>query len=67
MGTLLLKVVFQVVFQKIIVQVSFWRTLTHTDIIEFQNFFLQLNNQRSGSKSVSGFSIILILKGIMTL
>ena len=27
---------------------------------------LQLKNQRSGSKTVGGFSIILILKGIVT-
>ena len=32
-----------------------------------RNFLLQLKNQRSGSKSVCGFSIILILRGIMTL
>ena len=31
----------------------------------FSNF-LQLRNQRSGSKTVCGFSTILILKGIMT-
>ena len=29
-------------------------------------FLLQLKNQRFGSKSVCDFSIILILKGIMT-
>ena len=28
--------------------------------------FLQLKNQTSGSETVCGFSIILILKGIMT-
>ena len=38
------------------------------DIIEFSGFLLQLKNQRSGSKTVCGFSIIFILKGfIMTL
>ena len=45
---------------------SFWGAPTHADIIEFWNFILQLKNQRSGNKSVCGFSIILILKGIMT-
>ena len=46
-------------------QVSFWEAPTHTDI-EFSNFLLQLKNQGSGSKTVRGFSINLILKGIMT-
>ena len=36
------------------------------DIIEFSNFLSQLKNQRSGSKTVCGFFIILILKEIMT-
>ena len=45
---------------------QFWGAPTHEDIIEFSNFLLQLKNQRSGSKTVCGFSIILILKGIMT-
>ena len=40
--------------------------LTHADIIEFSNFLLQLKNQRFGSKTVCGFSITLVLKGIMT-
>ena len=47
-------------------QVSFWGAPTQADIIEFENFFLQLKNQSSGSKTVGGFSITLILKGIMT-
>ena len=47
-------------------QISFWGAPTHADIIEFQNFLLQFKNQRSESKNVCGFSIILILKGIMT-
>ena len=47
-------------------QVSFWGAPTHADIIEFFNFLLQFKNQRSASKTVSGFSIIFILKGIMT-
>ena len=45
----------------------FWQAPTHTDITEFENFLLQLENQRSGSENVYGFFIILILKGIMTL
>ena len=45
---------------------QFWGAPTHTDIIEFSNFLLQLKNERSGSKSVCGFSVILILKGVMT-
>ena len=44
-------------------QFTFWGAPTHPDIIEVSNFFLQLKNQ---SKSVGGFSIIFILKGIMT-
>ena len=36
------------------------------DIIEFKNLLLQLKNQRFGSKTLYGFYIILILKGIMT-
>ena len=48
-----------------IFSVQFWGAPTHEDIIEFQKFLLELKNQRSGSKAVRGFSIILILKGIM--
>ena len=33
-------------------------------ITKFSNFLLQLKNQRSGSKTLCGFSIILILKGM---
>ena len=47
-------------------QVSSWGAPTLADTIEFQNFLVQLNNERSGSKTMCGFSIILILKGIMT-
>ena len=36
--------------------------LQHTDIIEFQSLLLLLKNQRSGSKTVCTFFIILILK-----
>ena len=57
---------FEFEFQNICHQASFWGAPTHADIIEFSNFLLQLKNQRSGSKTVCGFSIILILKGIMT-
>ena len=46
-------------------QVSFRGAPTHADIIEFSAFLLQLKNQRSGSKTVCGFSIIFILKVIM--
>ena len=41
------------------------RAATHKDIIEFYKFFLQLRNYRSGSKTVSYVSIILILKRTM--
>ena len=47
-------------------QGQFWQAPTHAVITEFQNFLLQLKNQRSGSKTMCGFSISLILKGIMT-
>ena len=43
----------------------FWAAPTHADVIEFQNFLLQLKNETSESKAVCGFSIILVLKGIM--
>ena len=39
---------------------------THPDIIGFQNFFLQIKNKRSRTKSLCDFSIILILKGIIS-
>ena len=42
-------------------QVSFWGAPTDEDIIEFENFLL-----RSERKTMRGFSIILILKEIMT-
>ena len=45
---------------------SIWGVPTHTDVIEFSNFLLQLKNQTSGSKPVCDFSIIFILKRIMT-
>ena len=44
---------------------SFWGALTHTEVFQFSNFLLQLKIQRPGSKSGCGFSIILILEGIM--
>ena len=37
-----------------------------SDVLETSNFLLQLKNQRSRGKTVSGFFIIFILKGIMT-
>ena len=54
------------IYLKVTLQVSFWGAPTHADIIEFSNLLLQLKNQRSGSKTMCGFTIILILKGIMT-
>ena len=50
-------------FKKICNHFSFWGA---PKFIKFQNLLLELKNQRSGSKTVCGFSIILILKGIMT-
>ena len=38
-----------------------WRAPSHADIIEFQTFFRQLKNQKSG------FSAFLDLKGVITL
>ena len=58
--TLILKV------YKVRLQVSFWRAPSQEDIIEFLSLLLQLKNQRSRSKTVCGFSINFILKGIMT-
>ena len=37
---------------------SFWGVSTRVVIIKFLNFLLQLENQRSGSKTVRGFSFI---------
>ena len=51
---------------EIIQKVTFWGAPAQADIFEFENFLLQLENQRSDVKNVCGFSIILILKGIMT-
>ena len=45
---------------------QFWVAPTHEDSTEFENFLFQHKNQRSGSKTVCSFSIILTLKGIMT-
>ena len=45
---------------------QFWGAPTYESIIEFENFLLLVKNQRSGTKTVCGFSIILILKDIMT-
>ena len=56
---------FDIVGLKICHRVSFWGAPTHVAVTEFQNFLLQLKNQRSRSKTVCGFSFILILKGIV--
>ena len=51
-------------FKKVRLQVSFWGAPTHADIMEFLNFLLKLKNQRSGSKTVCGFSIIFYFERI---
>ena len=43
---------------KVCLQVSFWGAQTHTDVIKLLKFLLQIENQRSGRKTVCGFSII---------
>ena len=45
---------------------QFLGSSTHADIIEFSNFLVQFKRQRSSIKTVCGFSIIFVLKGIMT-
>ena len=45
--------------------VSFGGAPTQAVNIEFKNLLLKLKNQRSGSKIVCDFSIILILRRIM--
>ena len=45
---------------------QFLRASTHADFIEFENYLLHIENQRSRSKIVCDFSVILILEGIMT-
>ena len=52
--------------QKMCLHVSSFGAQTHLDISECLNFLLPLKKQRSGTKTVRGFSIILILKGLMT-
>ena len=52
-------------FKMFVSRTVFWGAPIHPDIIEFSNFLFQPKNQRSGSKSVCGFSIILIFKGII--
>ena len=52
---------------KVRVQVSFWGDPTDADVTKFSNLLLQLQSQRYVSKNMRGFSIIFILKGIMTL
>ena len=46
---------------------KFLGSSTHINTIEFSNIFLQVKNQSFGSKTVCGFSIILFMKGVMTL
>ena len=46
---------------------SGWGAPTHADFLEFWNFLLQVKNLSPGSKSLCRFSVILLLKGIMTL
>ena len=45
---------------------QFWGAPTYEVIVEFENFLLLVKNQRSGTKTACRFSIILILKDIMT-
>ena len=51
-------------FKKLVTR-SNWGAPTHAVITEFSNFFLQLKNQKSESKNLCGFSIILIFNGIL--
>ena len=46
---------------------SYFKAPTPADIIEFSDFCLQFKNQIRGNEIVCGFSIVFILKGIMTL
>ena len=45
---------------------QFFESSNSRSVTEFLNLFLQLKSQRFGSKTVCGFSINSILKGIMT-
>ena len=47
-------------------QVSLWGAPAHANIIEFWKFLLQLKSHKFGSETMCDYSIILILKGIMT-
>ena len=51
--------------KKICQHVSFGELQPLAVAIEFENFLLQLKTQRSGSKTVCGFSFLFILKAIM--
>ena len=42
-----------------------WGAPTNADITEYSKFFKQLKKQKSGNKTVCGFSVIFILKRIM--
>ena len=48
-------------------QGSFWGAPTYADINEFSNFLSQCKIQRSASKTMCGFSVLFILKGIIFL
>ena len=50
---------------KLYFQDTFWVAPTQADKTEFPKFSLQLKNHRSGSKTMSGFCIVFILKGIL--
>ena len=56
-----------IIYLKVHLPVYLWRAPTQAEIIEFLNLLLQFKNERSGSKLSCGFSIILVLKGIMAL
>ena len=45
---------------------QFFESSNSRSVIEFLNLFLQLKSERFGSKTVCGFSINSILKGLMT-
>ena len=64
----LLKIFYRekVTYSKLRFQDIFLVAPTQADITEFSNFLFQLKNRRSGSKTVYGFTIILISRGIMT-
>ena len=52
---------------KVLLQASFLGALTHADLIEVSNVWLQLKNHGSGSKTVCGYSITFILEKIKSM